>query len=222
MVLNLTSIKHLTAERKSQPARSTTSTSPPASVRFLAPRHRNTRHPITPSTTKTNTPAAIGATTATIDITTAHTLSAAETIGFPIPAVVTVETARVATLVACTAPASPPPATIAAAHRNIGPALPPTSTNCDPATIDPATTAAGEATTSNAWSSHGTQYATTSSSDAVANATIAASDPIHDIPDPKLTCPARAATARTSSGTNTLNPHAAASPSPTITPSTVS
>jgi len=68
----------------------------------------------------TNNPTTTGTTIATTDSTVAATFSTVATIGFPNPAVVAVDAARVVTVPTCTADANPPPATAATPQCSSG------------------------------------------------------------------------------------------------------
>lgn len=186
-------------------------------------RRRNftTIHTHPPTAIRANSPPRIGSATDSTLTNTDSTLCAALINGFASPPVPTVLTARVVTVPACTIPATPPPAMIAHAHCNSGLTLVMAPIWLAD-TIAPAHTAAGVATVSSAWSSHGTLYATISSTVATAKQTIASSVPIHASEGASDAAPSLAAPPSTSSGTNTRNPHAALSPSPSMMASAMS
>jgi hypothetical protein len=97
-------------------------------------------------------PAKSGRTSARSDITKEPTSSTVATTKLPRPPVVSVEAARVRTEADWTAPATAPPPMIAADHYRSGSA----SLIEAAAVTIPATTAAGLAIVSSAWSSQGT------------------------------------------------------------------
>jgi hypothetical protein len=103
-------------------------------------------------TVSTTAPTSTGTRTDTVETAAADVASTVDTSGLAAPAVVTVEAPRVVTVRVCTAPAAPPPATMASVHFRNGLM----SVTQAAATTMPATTAAGVATESSRLSSHGT------------------------------------------------------------------
>lgn len=98
-------------------------------------------------------PATTGTATARTETNTDPPASAVETAGLPAPPVVALDAPRATTVIPCTIPAAPPPATTASVQVRSG--LAP-DTHAAIATV-PAITAAGVATESRALSSHGTR-----------------------------------------------------------------
>jgi hypothetical protein len=86
----------------------------------------------------------------------------------------------------------------------------------------PASIAAGVATRSSSWSSHGTEYAPTSSSVAVPSAASAGVLASHENSGDSDSTPVFAAIPAARSGTKTRKPAAAARPSPTAIPNRAS
>ena len=106
-----------------------------------------------------------GARSASTEVAIAPTSSPDETNGFASPPVNADDLARIRTVEPCTTPAMPPPAMRASVHWRYGGM----SVTTEADTIVPATTAAGDATTSRAWSSQGMKYAAISTIVAVLN-----------------------------------------------------